>query len=210
MLVPTIHLRLQKRIQRPEGYLLTLKDIAKVVGPDSYVQKLNPLPIQKANPNRNQTIVIDILTVIEKIQSAHNDLQIQYIGDLECIVDINKKKPTANWVFLVFAWLLLFFGSGLAVMDFHADVGMMNVHRKLYTLLTGYHSKNPLWIQVPYSFGLGLGMIIFFNRWFKQKVDQDPNPLDIEMQTYQDNINKCVIAQDQSQKQRLEAEGQNG
>ena len=46
-------------------------------------------------------------------------------------------------------------------MNFHEDVSMRQVHQKLFYMLTGLRDKQPLLIQVPYSIGLGLGMILF-------------------------------------------------
>lgn len=202
-----IHVRLQTRIHRPVGSVLYIRDVAQVVGPESVVQALNAIAIRKAIANPNTVMVIDILQVIDLIQKAYPESTIQTYGDCECIVDVHDRPQQANVLFFFLVVLMLFLGSGLAIMDFHADVGMAHVHRVLYRMLTGHDTKYPFWIQVPYSLGLGLGMIVFFNRWFKKKVDRDPNPLDIEMQTYQDNVNKCVIAQDQVEKAQRLAKG---
>jgi stage V sporulation protein AA len=202
-----IHVRLQTRIHRPVGTVLFIRDVAQLVGPDSVVQALNGVAIRKAKANPNTVMVIDIMQVISLIQKAYPEAHIQTYGDCECIVDVHDRPQQANVVFIGLTILMLFLGSGLAIMDFHADVGMAHVHRVLYRMLTGHETKYPYWIQVPYSLGLGLGMIVFFNRWFKKKVDRDPNPLDIEMQTYQDNVNKCVIAQDQVEKAQRLANG---
>jgi stage V sporulation protein AA len=172
-----------------------MKDIAQILAPGEWVNKINDIVMIKAKSNQDDVIVIEILEVIAKLQQLIPNVQIQYYGDLETIIEIKKKPQTTNWFFVGFATILLFFGAGLAVMDFHADVAMAKVHRTLYTLLTGKTADFPLWLQIPYSIGLGGGMILFFNRWFTKKINNEPNPLDVEMQTYQDNINKCVITQ---------------
>ncbi|MEY4480017.1 MAG: hypothetical protein RLZZ267_695 [Bacillota bacterium] len=195
-----VHVRLQKRIRRPEGYLIKIKDIAQILAPAEWVKPINEVTLTKAKSNQDDLLVIEILEVIAKLQQLIPDVQIQYYGDLETIIDIYKKPQKTNWFFVGFASILLFFGAGLAVMDFHADVAMAKVHRTLYTLLTGKTEHFPLWLQIPYSIGLGGGMILFFNRWFKKKINNEPNPLDVEMQTYQDSLNKCVIAQQAQQK----------
>lgn len=202
-----IHVRLQTRIHRPVGAVLYIRDVAQLVGPESVVLALNAVAIRKTKANPNTVMVIDIMQVIDLIQKAYPEAHIQTYGDCECIVDVHDRPQQANVAFIVLVVLMLFLGSGLAIMDFHADVGMAHVHRVFYRMLTGHDTKYPYWIQVPYSLGLGLGMIVFFNRWFKKKVDRDPNPLDIEMQTYQDNVNKCVISQDQVEKAQRLAKG---
>lgn len=70
-----------------------------------------------------------------------------------------KKQPSI-WL-IAFVWTLLFIGSGLAIMNFHHDVSMQEVHQRIYYLITGIENKKPLLLQIPYSFGLGFGMILF-------------------------------------------------
>ena len=47
--------------------------------------------------------------------------------------------------------------------------------------------------QIPYSFGLGLGMIFFFNHVFKKRLNEEPSPLEVEMFNYQQDLDRYVI-----------------
>ena len=46
-------------------------------------------------------------------------------------------------------------------MNFHEDVSMREVHIALYEIITGERNEYPYLLQIPYSIGLGLGMIVF-------------------------------------------------
>lgn len=81
----------------------------------------------------------------------------------------------------------------MTIMNFHYDVSMQEVQQKIHYLLTGKHSKYPLWIQIPYSFGLGVGMLLFFNHWFKKRFNEEPSPLEIELFNYQQDLNQYVM-----------------
>jgi stage V sporulation protein AA len=78
-------------------------------------------------------------------------------------------------------------------MNFHEDVSMQTVHQKLFHLLTGIEDQKPLTIQIPYSIGLGLGMTLFFNHFFKKRINDEPSPLEVEMFNYQQSLDQYVI-----------------
>ena len=48
-------------------------------------------------------------------------------------------------------------------------------------------------LSVPYSIGLGFGIIIFFNHFSKLTLTEDPTPIEIEMTTYEKETNASII-----------------
>ena len=51
-------------------------------------------------------------------------------------------------------------------------------------------------LEVTYSVGLAVGVILFFNHFCKWKLNTDPTPLEVEMRLYEDNISKTLIQND--------------
>src|SRR5690625_6783496 len=80
----------------------------------------------------------------------------------------------------------------MTIMNFHYDVSMQEVQQKLHYLFTGEQNEFPLWIQIPYSFGLGIGMLLFFNHWFKKRFNEEPSPLEVELFNYQQDLDNYV------------------
>src|SRR5699024_12825071 len=105
---------------------------------------------------------------------------------------IKHKKATFIHLKLLFAWILLFIGTAMTIMNFHDDVNMQAVQQKLHFVLTGHKVDSPLWIQIPYSLGLGLGMILFLIHWFKMRINEEPSPLEIELFTYQQDLDHYI------------------
>jgi stage V sporulation protein AA len=103
-------------------------------------------------------------------------------------------------------WIILFVGSGLAIMNFHTDVSMQEVHERIYYLVTGRHENQPLILQIPYSIGIGTGMILFFNHLFKKRFNEEPSPMELEMFLYQEAIDQYVI-NDEKQKVERDSHG---
>ena len=56
-------------------------------------------------------------------------------------------------------------------------------------------------LEISYSIGLGLGILVFFNHFLKWKMNADPTPLEVEMRTYEEDICKTLI-EDAGRKER--------
>lgn len=203
----TVYLRLRKRITTIPGSVLTLGDIARIVATGQRTRRLSSLPIYQHVAEDGNRYVIDVLHIIQKIRAVEPGLTIEPYGDPQVLVMISDKPSKPKIIILVFTWLLLFFGSGLAIMNFHADVSMQQVHVRLSELITGRTIQHPLWFQIPYSLGIGLGMLLFFNHLFRKRFNEEPNPLEVELYMYQENVNAYVIADEIRKKQAIRNEG---
>ncbi|MFX3633543.1 MAG: stage V sporulation protein AA [Candidatus Pristimantibacillus sp.] len=196
-----LYLRLKKRIYiRPERSV-TLGQAARLLAlSEEQEQSLNKLVLyrhQKADGNR---VVIDLLQIVRAIRDAEPGLTVEAYGDPQVLIMISEKPLKPRIPVLIFAWLLLFFGAGLAIMNFHTDVSMKEVHIRIVELITGKHVEHPIWFQIPYSFGIGIGMILFFNHLFRKRFNEEPNPLEVELYAYQENVNAYVIADEMRKK----------
>lgn len=79
---------------------------------------------------------------------------------------VERRKPSVAMFVLV--WLLLFFGSALTIMNFHADVNMLEVQIRIVEMLTGHRDEHPYIFQIAYSLGIGFGMVIFSTIYLKR------------------------------------------
>lgn len=193
---PLLYIRLRKRITLKQGRPITLSDVAQFIAPAELEEDLAKLELLRPRQEDGNLLLVDMLLIIRKLKARYPDLTIELFGEPHALVELaNSRKPVSP-LLSAFVWLLLFIGSGLAIMNFHADVSMMEVHRKVYELVTGDDVEHPYWLQIPYSIGLGAGMVLFFNRWFRKKFNEEPSPLDVEMYLYQENMNQYVITEE--------------
>ncbi|MFE8702608.1 stage V sporulation protein AA [Cytobacillus sp. FJAT-54145] len=188
----TVYIRMRHKAQvQPHDHVL-LKDIAQVITDDSIINDLKNLPIYKVSKQDQNFIVLDVMKVISLVHEVYRDIEIQTIGASQTIIEVITKKRGVSIPFFLLIWLLLFFGAALAIMNFHEDVSMLSVHQRIYTIITGKVEKYPLIFQIPYSLGLGLGMIIFFNHVFRKRINEEPSPLEVEMFNYQQDLDHYV------------------
>ncbi|MFC7391500.1 stage V sporulation protein AA [Scopulibacillus cellulosilyticus] len=191
-----IYIRLRQKFKAKVNDVIRINKMAQIIAPDDLRQRLNQLAVYRVTPEDNSFIVIDVMDVINEIYQQYPDLDIQTIGPPQTIVEVESRKRKIAPLFFIIVWLLLFIGASLTIMNFHEDVSMRAVHQKIYYLITGKINDKPLILQIPYSFGIGIGMILFFNHIFKKRFNEEPSPLEVEMFNYQQDLDQYVIVQE--------------
>lgn len=188
-----VYLRMRQHIRMKENEIIRLGDLAELAAPRDLSDLLAGLTIHKISRNDEKFVVIDVMQVLRAIQEFQENIDVQTVGSSQTIVEILYPKKSLAPVYFIGVWFLLFIGAGLAIMNFHEDVSMQAVHQKIYKIITGEENPHPLIMQIPYSFGLGIGMILFFNHLFRKRLNEEPSPLEIEMFNYQQDLDRYVI-----------------
>ncbi|WP_152444849.1 stage V sporulation protein AA [Bacillus sp. THAF10] len=194
-----LYIRLHHRIQARPEKLVRLEDIAQLVAEEEIINKVSGLEIYKLSAKDKSIKVLDVMKVMEKLHQLDSSLDIQTFGPAQTIVEIPYKSKQFRPMFFLAVWLLLFLGAALAIMNFHEDVSMRVVHQKIFKTITGLDDEKPLLLQIPYSIGLGLGMVLFFNHVFRKRINEEPSPLEVEMFNYQQDLDQYVIMHEQKE-----------
>ncbi|MFY0542988.1 stage V sporulation protein AA [Brevibacillus sp. H7] len=197
-----IFLRLRKRLSVKPSAVITLGDVCQLYWDGVREDELNRMPIYQIKPEDGHFIVIDIMQVIRKLRTLYPEVPLEVQGAPQVIVEVMNPRKKANPVLVTLVWLILFIGSGLAIMNFHTDVSMQQVHQRIYYLITGKNSQQPLWLQIPYSLGIGMGMILFFNHLFRKRITEEPSPLEVELFLYQQNLDQYYVQNENKENQR--------
>ncbi|WP_025843769.1 stage V sporulation protein AA [Brevibacillus agri] len=197
-----LFLRLRKRLAVKPEAMIMLGDICQLFWDGKREDALKRMPIYQVKPTDGNLIVIDIMQVIQRVRSVYPEVELEIQGAPQIIVEVLNPRKKANPVLVALVWLLLFIGSGLAIMNFHTDVSMREVHERIFYLITGEQSKQPLWLQIPYSIGIGMGMILFFNHIFEKKINEEPSPLEVELFMYQQSLDQYYIQNENKENQR--------
>lgn len=179
-----------------------IEDVAQLVGPDEITSTVGQLVTHKITVHDKTIVIIDLMKVLRRIREYKPDLEIQTVGPPQTIIEVQYPKSKITGIYFVIVWLLLFIGSGLAIMNFHEDVSMQQVHQKIYYIITGKQNEYPLLLQIPYSIGLGLGMVLFFNHIFKKRFNEEPSPLEVEMFNYQQDLDQYVIMNENKENEK--------
>jgi stage V sporulation protein AA len=197
-----MYIRLRHRLQVKPKQKVTLNQMSQYIVHPSIETSLSKLLVHEIKPSDEHLVVIDIMKVIDLIREFDPELEVESFGPTQTIVEVINPRKSPQFLLVLFVWLLLFVGSGLAIMNFHEDVSMLAVHQKVFKMITGEEQKHPLLLQIPYSFGIGIGMILFFNHLFKKRFNEEPSPLEVEMFLYQQNLDQYVVMHENREVQK--------
>ena len=160
--------------------------------------------IQKDKPKR---YVETIVPILEKLQKLDPNLQINNLGETEFIIDYQPPKNPVwfwQWIKTIGVCLICFFGSAFAIMTFNNDVSVTAVFYEIYVLIMGQEPGGFTVLELFYSIGLAIGIVVFFNHFVKWKLNTDPTPLEVEMRLYEDNISKTLIQNAERKEQDID------
>lgn len=202
-----VFVRVRNRITLLPGEPLTIGKLAEIATEEELEAKIKELELGTAPKTAGKPLIISALEMLYRIKKAYPQTNIHFLGGTDTLIFIeqNRKTKQPSYILVFVVALLLFVGSAMAIMNFHADVSMPLVHQRVYYLLTGKVEKNPLVLQIPYSIGVGMGLLVFFNHAFKRKFNEEPSPLEVEMFLYQQNINKCMVWNKEEQESEKES-----
>ncbi len=178
---------------------LTYKDIASLYCTNkNLVQNLEKEIFYTLPTDCKQKTIFTISKVYEGIHKLYPDLQIENIGEQSFIVDLeqpdNKEKSkTREYIKTCFVAFIVFFGAAFTIMTFNEDVSVSSVFNKVYELIMGSSKQGGSILEVSYAIGLPLGILIFYNHFRRRKIKEDPTPIQVEMSTYEEQVNKAMI-----------------
>ncbi|MBD5450132.1 MAG: stage V sporulation protein AA [Lachnospiraceae bacterium] len=174
-----------------------VKDIGKLSCSDEHIlAKVKAIKLHHFKSGEAKRQVISLLKVIEEIDKVCPEASVQSIGEPAVLVeyiDVNKHKGAVQWIKLVFVAMISFFGTAFTIMAFHNDIGINDVFTKIYEMVTGQQGDGYGILELAYSVGLAIGIIVFFNHIGGRRITKDPTPIEVEMRIYEEDVNKALI-----------------
>lgn len=199
----TLYLQLDKNIEvfHPHIYL---QDICKLSCTNPKIQnRLRVMPVANLNPRQYGRYVMSVMDLIELIQKKEPDLDITHIGEPDFILTYAKEQTSGavwRWLKVLFVSLASFFGAAFSIMTFNNDVDVGTLFSNIYTQVTGQPDTGFTILEISYSIGIGLGVLIFFNHFGKMKLSSDPSPIQVQMRLYEDDVDTTIIEQKNREK----------
>ncbi len=174
-----------------------LGDVAKLECTNASVKnRLKTLKLLKIQAEKSSRYIFSILKVVELIHEIYPDLEIQNLGETDFIIDYESSEYARDrWSFVKVALVCvtIFIGSAFSIMTFNNDVGVSQVFDQVYLLLTGRQSDGFTILEVTYSVGIAVGIIIFYNHFGGKRITKDPTPMEVQIRQYEDDVNTTLI-----------------
>lgn len=183
---------------RVEKRRVRIRDVASVYCTDPGMkQKIEELIFYHFSEQEEQHS-FSVLKAVETIGNRYPEVSVIPLGEIDFVVEYapqsqKKMKKGVEYLKVVLVCLTVFFGSAFTIMTFNKDASVEEVFGLIYRLTEGVEQKGPAELEIAYSIGLPIGIILFFNHFLRKKIDSDPTPLQIQMRQYEKDVNATII-----------------
>lgn len=192
----TVYIKITTAAKVNKAHVL-VGDVAKVYSTDKcLIQKIKPLKVYTFNNPKDNRVIISSMKILEIIGTHIPNVEIVHIGEADFLLEYEPLKCECKYVDylkIALCCILIFFGSAFTIMTFNTDVSMPELFKHIYEDLTGKPHKGVTILEISYSIGIGLGIIIFYNHFGKKKISNDPTPIELEMRKYETDIENALI-----------------
>ena len=170
---------------------------------------LKTITVYKFKKDGEKRKVISILKIIECIHEVYPDMTVENLGETDIVMEqlkVAEKKGMVIYGKVVFVSLIAFFGTAFTIMAFHNDIGIQDVFDNMYMLIMGESPGNITMMEVSYSIGLAVGITLFFNHIGGRRITKDPTPIEVEMRTYESNVNTALVETSNRERKSLDVD----
>lgn len=151
---------------------------------------------EKKNPYEEKRCVISVLKIIELIEETCPDVTVESLGETEVLIERINVDAHKGWQQVVKAFLIAlisFCGTAFTIMAYHNDIGIADVFARIHQIVMGSEPAGVSALEVAYSVGLSLGIIVFFNHVGGRRLTKDPTPIEVEMRKYEKDVNNALV-----------------
>ncbi|MBU3803935.1 MAG: stage V sporulation protein AA [Candidatus Cellulosilyticum pullistercoris] len=195
----TIYLRAYKRKTVEAQKWVTIGEIADVAAPSEVKAKVDATKIFCVpEPDKKGKYIITIIEIINRIWKDYPKAEIQNLGEPDIVIEYQpnptKPKDIWEWVKVLGVCMIVFTGACIAIMTYNTDTSLGKTFIILNQMFTGEAVEQPFLFTIPYSIGITVGIIVFFNHIGFRKITEDPTPMQVEMKNYEMDVENCEIA----------------
>lgn len=184
-------------VTKPE---VSLGDVLQIecVNPSmlAKIQSLRLLKFRSTDKKHQNRTAVSILKVISCIHEQYPSAEIQNMGEQDFIVTYEDQKTAGGFVHILKIALVVvisFAGAAFSIMSFNNDVDVTRLFSQIYELVTGTKSDGFTVLELTYSIGVSIGILIFFNHFGKKRFTVDPTPIEVEMRLYENDLQTTLI-----------------
>lgn len=186
---------------------ITVGDICQVYAYEEKLAKtVRNIEFFRVEKQGKQKISVSSLYLVRKIMDEIPGIMVINLGVSDFIMEYKPPEPEKKWLDFLKAGvvgLIVFFGSAFTIMTFNEDANVLEIFRQIYNDIAGMPEGNG-WLEISYSIGLPLGILLFFNHFASAKLSNDPTPLQIQMRQYEQQEDTTIIENAARKGDRLE------
>jgi stage V sporulation protein AA len=177
------------------GRTVRLRDVAGIFCSDtSEISPIGDLVIATLKKDE-QKRVLSALEAVRLIGMYAPNATVTILGENEFVLTRASEKaasPISAFVLTALVCLISFFGAAFSVASFNNDVDVSLLFEQILKTAKSTDDLLP-WLQISYSVGIPVGILVFYNHLSRKKMYNDPTPLEVEMRLYEQEENTAAI-----------------
>ena len=197
------YIKLNRNVETTQADVF-LKDIGSIRCADKLVAaKVKSIKVykfcsteEKKNPYEEKRCVVSVLKIIELIEETCPDVTVESLGEPEVLIvriNVDTHKGWQQALKAFFIALISFCGTAFTIMAYHNDIGIADVFTRIHQIVMGSEPEGVSALEIAYSVGLSLGIIVFFNHVGGRRLTKDPTPIEVEMRKYETDVNNALV-----------------
>ncbi|MBQ7360125.1 MAG: stage V sporulation protein AA [Lachnospiraceae bacterium] len=197
-----VYIKLERSVE-VEGPEVLLSDVASVECTDEEVKEsARRLCVYRFEVEGQKRTVISILRIIQLLErklaySCKQPILVQNVGEKDVFVqwvNQNEKKRPANPWKIALVSLVTFCGTAFTLVAYHNDIEIHKIFEGVAKVIMPQDFQLGLLVlEIAYSVGLAVGIIVFFNHVGKWKLSNDPTPIEVALRKYEVDVDTTLI-----------------
>lgn len=174
-----------------------LSDITKVYAyEDKLAKEIGSIVVCTVKKEQKQKMAVSVMKLVRLISDQYPGVEVINLGEKDFIVEYQPPESPKRLLELIKAvavCLIVFAGSAFTIMTFNEDASVKEVFQTVYQKVLGEQSAGNGWLELSYSIGLPVGIILFFDHFSVAKLSSDPTPLQVQMRLYEKDTDQAII-----------------
>ncbi|MCL1936206.1 MAG: stage V sporulation protein AA [Defluviitaleaceae bacterium] len=169
-----------------------IKDICEVIDDGKNIGDIEIIKDLKISHTK-----VSSLDLVRIIKSKINNCRIINMGETITLIEFSAKKENVilKYAKVFFVSSILFMGCATAIITFHMDTQLnrlFNTYAHMVNIDKN-HKAVKLYLELPYTIGISIGIIVFFSHLFGKKITDDPTPIELEMYSYEKDVDDMLL-----------------
>jgi stage V sporulation protein AA len=209
----TIYLKCDMDIEvnKEEVYL---SDIAEVrCANTELATRCRALKVHTFRKDAPSRVVISVLKIVAMIEEISPTCNVRSVGECDVLIEHvgkRRQKWCLRWGMIALVSAVAFFGTAFTIMAYHNVVDIHGIFQTAYQVFGQPQPDGPAIVEIAYSVGLGLGIIVFFNHIGTRRITRDPTPIEVAMRDYEDEVNRALIEQAARENETIRSDEKSG
>lgn len=158
--------------------------------------KLKAIIVWHFDPKKQKRHVISTLRLVELMEEKCPGITVEIIGETEVLIEyvVNANMPLVIRLGkILLVCFVSFLGTAFTIMAYHNDIGINAIFGEMYRIVLNEKPNGFNALELAYSLGVTIGMLLFFNHAGGGTITEDPTPIQVAMRNYEKDVDNALM-----------------